>query len=255
MRIISLERWNVFRPEKICWQSILQPGQDVLSSFPSKSTRKFLQKSDEIKHSLGVTSEISQANREDFESFFQFYTKTMIDQNHSVLLSVEWYGQKLLEQKKVYILQYFLGRERIGAGLMVESQQRVSFAYKAHIHMEFPGSGNMSIGSLMEYDFLRFGQELRGSRSLSSGSARNAFGALNTYGYLASKLRFGYAVEAVPSEKEVCEASVSDAGDGCFFGHGPETSVLSLYALGWQGELHDDQREILRRIPELIRLE
>lgn len=184
---------TLLRPQKIQWVFPVI-GENWIDAIPSKSTRKLVRHFPEILDENQLELTWTQPSESEYLEWLAFYELKAQEQKHDILATPEWYRQKLQEKKEVWYLA-FRKRETkqlCGGCMVVKTQDNTwTSAYKVTERMNVGNEHNASLGILLDIEYMRYVQSLQ-PRKVTAGSSRNAFGYINTIGYLLSKLRKGY---------------------------------------------------------------
>jgi len=184
---------NLLRPEKIQWV-FPTISDNWIEAVPSKSTRKLIRKFPEILQENNLKFIWKEAIEEDYLNWLEFYRNKMTEQHHDVLAQADWYQRKMGEKKKVFLLDCRDVRthERKGGSMIVQTaENKWISAYKATERLELGSEHNASLGILFDIEYMTYAQSQH-PNMITAGSSRNAFGYVNTIGYLLSKLRKGF---------------------------------------------------------------
>lgn len=219
MQTLDLTPYKLNRPEKITWRipGVQNPTVDALELIKSSSQRKFLRTSDAVLAENGITWEIVKLDRKRFVEWLPYYETRMSELEYRVLADEAWYDARIEKGKEVHGMFFYKNGGLVCSGIFViDGQEKATFAFKASERISLTNKDNSSIGSVIDYFFIR---EMikRGIKIISAGRSRNAFGVHNTWGYLEYKLRFGY--EPLIGEEVVREitAPLDEDGSVAFF--------------------------------------
>ncbi len=208
MHEYNLEPHQLIRPEKISWRipGIQTPNVSALDLIKSKSQRKFLHTVDAILEENGITWELIPLSKQQFLDWLPYYESHMLELDFRILATETWYEARVQAGKEIWGMFFHQHGKLVCSGIFVmEGTEKATFAFKASDRIELTKKENSSIGSVIDYFFIK---EMihRGVKTISAGRSRNAFGVYNTFGYLEYKLRFGY--EPLIAEEVSFEHSV-----------------------------------------------
>lgn len=211
---IDLSPYQITRPEKIRW--VFPKSPDLLSNMKSKGLRSFLTRVEEIFTEQQITWTYKLVNREEFSDWLPYYQQKMQQQDHDVIASMDWFDEKIAEQKEISGFFFYKDDQLIGSAIQLTDSELISLAFKASDRIELSSRGNSNLGSAIEYIFLK--KATTTEKMISSGTSRNAFGVINPFGYLDFKLRFGYYPEANMKYELLDNAPLNENGLVAFFG-------------------------------------
>ena len=215
MKTIDLSPHNLTKPEKVKWKFNLK--ESVLSSILSKSTRKVLKKTDEVLARNNISYEYKELSEQDFTDWLYFYEAIMQENNFRIIASLEKYHQYISDNKIVHGLFFYQDGDMVGSAVFLRDNNDFNLAFKASKKISLAGQQNTSLGIMIDYLFLEYAHQ-QGAENIYSGRSGNAFGVLNTYGYLEFKLKMGY-VPTLPDDV-LTESTVEK----------PETTPVSFVA-------------------------
>lgn len=238
---VNLEPYHLTRPEKIRWRfPSLTPDESVTPHILSKGLRKFLSNVDELLAAKQITWTLEELSAEQFGSWLEYYQQKMLENQYDVIASQEWFAKKTaLGQKVLGLLMYQQGK-LVGSGIFaVNGTEKATFAFKATDRLDLTNTANSSLGAVIDYLFLREMHQ-RGIQLLSAGQSRNAFGVVNTLGYLDYKLRFGYQPSFGSKTPLSSEVPLGEDGTVVFYAQstlvtGPRWALYALTPANWTG--------------------
>lgn len=250
MQVLSLAPFSLIRPEKVVWS--FPQGLDHLALIPSKSLRKILREADALCQAKGITWELKPLTKDEYLFWLSFYEQRMHEQGHEIFAREQWFDEKLSLGTHLSGLFFWQGQEFLGGGVISETSERLSLAYKATSPIRLTGEPNANLGSVLDFFYQRYARST--GKPFTSGTSRNSFGALNALGYLNFKLRLGYSPQ-LPAEPQFTSEIPLGEGPTAFFGMSSPDQPLAPY-LFLHSSLHeDDVRELQNRLPELKVLE
>lgn len=212
----SLSSLQLARTEKIIWRFPAQ--SDVLAQIKSKSLRSFLSHTDEILEQNHITTETKELDEVAYLEWLPYYREKMTENEYDVLANEEWFSQRQSENKNVEGIFFYQNGKVIGSGIMtLEGTHKAALSFKATDRIELSGKSNASLGAVVDFMFLKTATN-RGFEIISGGRSRNAFGVINTLGYLDYKLKLGYRPSLDASLALVEEVPLNEAGVVVFLG-------------------------------------
>ncbi|MBI3305754.1 hypothetical protein HYZ82_01310 [Candidatus Nomurabacteria bacterium] len=153
---------------------------------------------------------------EKFIEWLPYYKEKMEEHNYDVRAKEEWYQEQI---KKGFIMKgifFYQDKKLVGSGIFGFHKGSTHFAYKASNRIILSAKKGSSLGSIIEFLFLKKSAE-SGICKIATNRSRNAFGFFNTLGYLDLKLRFGYKIR--PSTDVLLdEVPVNETGRVLFYG-------------------------------------
>lgn len=215
--LISLKKYNIQRPERLLYEFSLPKPADLLSHIKSKSLRSFLSNVDEVLLKNNIEFKYEDLTEQNFFEWLPFYMEKMKEHNYDIRAKKEWYGEQI--KKGVAIKSLFLYKDKkiVGSGIFTFHDNTANFAYKASDRIIVSSKTSSSIGSIIEFLFLKKVAE-SGKYKIASNKSRNAFGFFNTLGYLDYKLRFGYKISPVAGVPLLDDVPINEKGVVLFFG-------------------------------------
>mgnify|MGYP006266050495 CR=1 FL=1 len=163
---------------------------DIISSLRSKSLRKFLTKAENLLAEQGITWDIKPISVQEYAEWLPFYEQHMKLLNHDLLAKPDWYEKKIAEGKEVVGIFFRKDTKLVGSGIAVQTAKKfISFAYKASDFISLSSQSNSSLGSVIDYMYLKYACT-NGFETISGGRSYNAFGVETTLGYLEFKTNF-----------------------------------------------------------------
>lgn len=209
MTNFDLTPLQLLRRKRVRW-SYDGSRTDILSSLRSKSLRKFLPKAEELLAEQGISWEVKALSEAEYLDWLPYYEKNMTLLQHDILAKPEWYSNKIAEGKQVLGVFFKKNNEFVGSGVMVQTgQEHISLAYKASDFISLSSQSNSSLGSVIDYFYLRHASEA-GISSITGGHSYNAFGVETTLGYLEFKTNF-YTPVLEETEPAVAEMPVPES--------------------------------------------
>lgn len=197
------------RPEKLTW---VLHGATLADwhHIPSKSLRKFLEKSEAICREQGITWEIVPLTAELYATWLVFYRKNMLQKGFQLFADENTFAQKRAEGKELHGIFFWKDGVMIAGGVFISTPERISFAYKASEDISLSPEPNANLGAVIDGMYQRFALTL--NKRITAGSSRNQFGLQNSLGYLNFKLRFGYKPEPMPATTVASTVEVNEEG-------------------------------------------
>jgi hypothetical protein len=232
---IDLNQLHISRPEKIRWRfANVTEESTILSAIKSKNLRKFLAGAEEALAKNAIRYEYKQLTKDEFLAWLPFYQAKMEELEYDVIASEEWYLKKMEQGLTVEgMFFYDLGHTLIGSGIFTRKEtEKGTFAFKATERIDLSSKPNSSLGAVIDFFFIR--EMVRKDVAIISGGvSRNAFGVINSLGYLDYKLRFGYEPSFAESVEVLTE--VPSNSDGIVLFYGLSNEKMALYALRPKG--------------------
>ena len=231
---MDITQFSLRRPEKVVWRFPEAAAENILAGIKSKGLRKFLQKIDQILQDQHIRYEYRQeVTHEEFELWLQYYKQKMIENKYDVIASTDWYEKKVGTGSRVEGIFFYQNDQLVGSGILANNLQgKGVFAFKASDKINLTNDSNSSIGAAVDYFFLKEMSQ-QGVKIISAGRSRNAFGVINSFGYLDYKLRFGYEPLIQETESLVGEVPLNENGVVIFYGYRGEK--MTLFALKPKG--------------------
>ena len=224
---LDLTQFGLERSTKVIWRFPVD-DQDPLNHFRSKGLRKFLQKSAELLEKIGITWKYEALTREAFLNWLPYYQEKMTEQGYDLLATPEWYDSRTGMGRTVEGMFFYQNGKMVGSGIFtVEGNEKAVFSFKASDRIDLDNTSNSSLGAVIDYLFLQKMSEKK-IAIISAGQSRNAFGVVNTLGYLDYKLRFGYNPQLPKTPEMTTTIPVNDDGVVAFFAQ-PKEGVAGIY--------------------------
>lgn len=227
MSDFDLTKYHISKTEKVSWRI---PNDNrspyALDHIKSSSQRKFLQNIDHILESNSITWHAAPIDRIQFLEWMEYYEAKMSEHDYRHIADANWFDTRISEGKVIEGMFFYKDGKLICSGIfVVEGTQKATFAFKASDRIDLSSKSNSSIGSVIDYFFLKE-MLARNITIISAGKSRNAFGVHNTFGYLEYKLRFGYypLIDDVDQETTV---PLSEEGSVAFFAK--QNNALKLF--------------------------
>jgi hypothetical protein len=185
----DLTSLGLFRRKRVLWM-FEGDHTNTISSLRSKSLQKFLPKAEELLREQGITWELKPITAQEYAHWLPYYEENMRLHTHDILAKPDWYAQKIAEGKQVLGLFFKKNDSLVGSGIMVQTaNEYISLAYKANDFISLSSQSNSSLGSVIDYFYLRYACE-NGISRITGGRSYNAFGVETTLGYLEFKTNF-----------------------------------------------------------------
>lgn len=240
MLTFNLQPHHLKRPEKIVWRipGVRTPSASALDLIKSTSQRKFLRTIDAVLEINGITWKLISLSKQQFLDWLPYYETRMLELDFRTLATEAWYEARVQAGKEIWGMFFYQQEKLVCSGIFViEGTKKATFAFKASDRIDLTNKQNSSIGSVIDYFFIREMMQ-RGIHTLSAGQSRNAFGVYNTLGYLEYKLRFGY--EPLIGEGIPCEYSVPLSEDSSvvfFASHQEKLQLTYIHAEALRKEI------------------
>lgn len=187
---------SLVRPTKIEWvlpNPKLYWADNWTGGIVSKSVKKIAKNLDTILDANKLTPELSQLDEAKYRDWHDFYQARMVEQRHRVIATPDWFAD-ISQQKKysqLMLVNYKVQQSSIAGSIWGVQNSKIVHIFKASHRLATGNQQNSSLGTVMELFFLRYALQ-HSFDQVSAGTSQNAFGYLNTLGYLASKLKLGY---------------------------------------------------------------
>lgn len=224
---IDLTPFQLLRPEKLVWtypQGVTEP----LDHLRSSSLRKFLAKAETLLSDAHITWEIVPVTQAGFLEWLVYYQSKMEENEFSTIADLGWYEKRIKEGYLIFGLWFKKAGQLVASGILrVKNTEEIVLAFKASDRLELGTMANSSIGAVVDFCFLQYAIE-QGFERISAGRSRNAFGVINTLGYLDFKLRLGYVQSPDPASPLLNQVPVDEQGRALFLA--ATTSNPSAYA-------------------------
>lgn len=243
---IDLTPFQLLRPEKLLWtypQGVTEP----LDHLNSSSLRKFLAKAETYLSDAHVTWEIVPVTQAGFLEWLVYYQSKMDENEFSAIADLNWYEKRIQEGYQIFGLWFKKDGRLVASGILrVKNTEEIVLAFKASDRLELGGKANSSIGAVVDFSFLQYAVE-QGFQRISAGRSRNAFGVINSLGYLDFKLRLGYQQSPDPASPLLTEVPVDQQGSVLFLA----ASVSDPATFSWYEINPTGQPWAASRIPSL----
>ncbi len=184
----TLKLTGFSRPHRVRW-FFTGDRENCLAAIRSKSLRKFLSQADEHMAAHGITWTFAPITKETYLKWLPYYTEKMRELRHDVLAKPEWYDERTADGKTVHGLFFYKENTMVGSGIITELNGTYTLAFKASEFLSLSSQSNSSLGSLIDFIFIRTLCEKNVS-VICGGRSYNAFGAETTLGYLEFKTNF-----------------------------------------------------------------
>lgn len=218
---IDLQQYQIIRPDRVTWTAVVE-GENYIESLRSKSLKKFLRNLEEVLNAHSITYELRSVTAEQFSEWLSFYEAEMEDRSYRVIANQEWYEKRTSQGKMIEGLFLLQHGELIGAGIISrDAKEKASLAFKASKKISISSLSNGNLGSVLDYLFITQMHQL-GVQEISGGISRNAFGVLNTMGYLEYKTKF-YTPSSAQTAEETQEVPLTPEGDVLFYGYAKQS--------------------------------
>ncbi|MFA6177873.1 MAG: hypothetical protein WC694_03220 [Candidatus Paceibacterota bacterium] len=228
LKTISLEQFNIERPEKILYDLSISNETDLLNNIKGKRLKSFLRKSEEILKKNNIEWKYEELTEKKFLEWLPYYKGKMEELEHDVWADEKWYQEQVQKGFNIKALFFYQNGKMVGSGIMAFKDDRVSLAFKATDRITVSHVSYGSLGSIIDYLRLKLiCQEGKYKKVITR--SRNAFGVINAPDYLDLRLRFGYTIRPNLNAPIVSEVPVND--DGCVLFYGLQDENLSLYLL------------------------
>lgn len=216
LQTFDLSKLQITRPDRVTWTAELDGGS-FIDSLRSKSLRKFLRGVDQVLTAHRIHWEYREVSKEAFIEWLTFYETEMEDRSYRVIANIDWYEKRTAQGKSIEGIFLTQDGQVVGAGIISRSgQEKASLAFKASKKISISSMSNGNLGSVIDYLFITQMHSL-GVTEVSGGISRNAFGILNTIGYLEYKTKF-YAPSPARTAEVTQEVPLSTQGDVLFYG-------------------------------------
>lgn len=187
------------RPTRVKWLfpkealAVTKP-LEWISYIPSKSIRALALQLDAVLEQAGLVYTIEPLTAESYSDWRKFYAEQMSVQHHEVLAKPDWFEHRKVEYPEILLVEIRRQEDghRVGAAIILRKVDgEWNKPYRASLRIALPRLKNVSIGALLDLLSLRYIFAHKPTL-VKSGASRNAFGCINTLGYLAYKLKIGY---------------------------------------------------------------
>jgi hypothetical protein len=242
---LNLSNYSITRPHKVEWMvPTLTP--DPLDIIKSKTTKKFLKNHlDDFLKEYQLTVTTQDISETDYLEWLKYYRAKMEENNFDIFAKPEWYPNKVSEGFKVYGIYLRSTSALLGTGIVTCSREnKFIINFKASDKTDFSNYRNASLGTIIEYYFLKLAYD-KNATEISSGRSSNAFGVINKLGYLNFKLRYGYQPVTVVNEPYYQSVEVLEGLPVCFYGFTSSPDQLKLYVYNHSQELPENIKETL----------
>ncbi len=228
MNSIDLQTYGIARPEKVIWRC---PAGlvDPLAGIKSKSLKQFLTSADSILETAQITWKYHTLTDQEFLDWLPYYKTKMAENDYEIIASPEWLQKKREQQLEIEGLFFYKNDQLVGSGIFTRDKlEKATFAFKASDRIDLTNKQNSSLGSIIDFFFIRemVKQQVK---IISAGRSRNAFGVINTLGYLDYKLRLGYEPQLDEKSVQLNEVPLNENGVVLFYGI--KEGKTSLFAL------------------------
>ncbi len=227
-QVFNLQPLGIERSEKVRWRFPYQGG-DVVECIQSKKLRAFLREVDSVLASQQITVSMQELSAADFEQWLPYYHEKMSELGYDELATPEWYQDRVSKGNTVEGIFFHQRGTLIGSAIVLLGTDKATLAFKASDRLDLTNKPNSSLGAVVDFWFLKKMTE-RGIAVISGGQSRNAFGVINSLGYLDYKMKLGY----VPSVSEIADIvqdiPLNDQGVVLFFGRSA-AQAFAMYAI------------------------
>jgi hypothetical protein len=213
---INLQPYGISRPEKVEWWWAGQ--HDISSGLRSKSLTQFLPKIDQILQEKNITWQFHELSEKEYIEWLPYYTQKMSELHYDIFATPEWYQRKKSDGYAVEGIMMYKDGVLIGSGIVTKKNNETAILnFKASDRIDLSSNSNSSLGAVIDLLFIREVVN-QGITDISSGTSRNAFGVINSVGYLDYKLRFGFNPR--PSSHAPIQTTVplNESGEVIFYG-------------------------------------
>jgi hypothetical protein len=241
----------IARPERVRY-FFAENYTDVLSEIKSKSSRKFLRKSDEVLVQNNITWEYKPVSEQEFLDWLPYYREKMTEHGYDILANPEWYQKTVADGKKVEGFFFYKAGKMIGSTILSRiGTENAAGNFKASDRLDLSSEDNSSIGIVIDYFYLR---EMANQKvkHISAGRSRNAFGVINGIGYLQYKLRLGYSPKPDDGTAMLSTVPLNDQGYVFFYGIKNDQLGAYLVVPKQKPELIQEVEKILGDYPKEI---
>ncbi len=232
LKTISLEKFNIERPEKILYYLPISNTINLLNNIKGERLKSFLRKSEEILEKNNIQWKYEELTEEKFLEWLLYYKKKMEEHNHVILATKEWYQEETKKGFKIKALFFYRDKKMVGGGIMAFKNDLVSLAFKATDRISVSHVSYGNLGSIIDFLRLKLICE-EGNTKIVVTRSRNAFGIFNAVDYLDLRLRFGYTIRPNPDAQVLKDVPVNDQGFALFYGL--QNGEFSLFVLQPKG--------------------
>lgn len=215
-QIFDLAPFNLQRPEHVVWR-FDQKLPTALENIQSKSLRSFLSKTDQVLAEQHIEYVYQPVDRETFAKWLNFYRAQMESNEYDVLANLDWYDHRIQNGRVIEGVFFYRDGEMVGSGIITKTgSEKATLALKASQRIDISNHKNASLGAMIDYLFLNemVKQQIP---IISGGKSRNAFGVINTLGYVEYKMRFGFKPFLPPQTPQVSTVQLNEEGYVVFF--------------------------------------
>lgn len=217
MATLHLGERTVYRPEKITWR-LSEPNTEPIAHLKSKGLRKFLSRSDELLAQKDITHAYKALSADEFSAWLPYYQEKMSENSYEILATPDWYQDRTAKGLTIEGIFFYQNNKLVGSGIFTrDGLEKATFAFKASDRLDLSNDANSSLGAVIDYFFLKTMIE-KGVKIISAGRSRNAFGVINTLGYIDYKLRFGYQPQPDLTSAMFEEVPLNESGVVMFYG-------------------------------------
>jgi hypothetical protein len=219
---------------------------EALDIIKSKTTKKFLRNHlEDFLRDYQIDVTVKEINETDYLEWLTYYQEKMRENNFDIFAKPEWYTNKVADGYKIYGIFIRQNSQLLGTGIVSRSPDNTfTINFKASEKTDFSNYRNASIGTVIEFYFIKLAYEHTASQ-ISSGTSRNAFGVVNKLGYLNFKLRYGYMPITVTTEPQHQAVDILEGLPVCFYGYTDNPDQLRLYVFNHGQELPENIKETL----------
>ncbi|HCC84919.1 MAG TPA: hypothetical protein DEP87_04530 [Candidatus Pacebacteria bacterium] len=192
--LLDLTQFQLSRPERLSW---IYPtsAKDPLTQLRSQSLRKFLARAETYLTANQITWAIEPLELTQFEAWLPYYRAKMAEKGFDCLANTSWFLKRQSQGDQLLGLWFRRQQQLVASGIIRVKADKIVLAFKASDRLDLAGRSNSSIGAVVDHFFQKYALEHQFA-SISSGRSRNAFGVLNSLGYLDFKLKLGYVPQA-----------------------------------------------------------
>lgn len=242
LKTVSLREFNIKRPERLNYDFPLFAPDRVIDQIKSKSLRSFLADTDDMLKKNNITWKYEDLTKKKYNEWLPFYKEKMEEHNYDVRAKAGWYQEKIKQGFILKCIFFYKNEKMVGSGIFSLKNNKANFAYKASDRITIGSKTSSSLGSIIEFLFLKLAAQ--NHCDIANSRSRNAFGFFNTLGYLDYKLRFGYTITPVLDALLLNDVPINEKGVSLFFGLQDDEFILfSLQPETMRGkELYDKKR-------------
>lgn len=200
-------------PDKIKWifpHSKIKNKDSCSLPISSRSMRSIAKKSHSHLEKNNIIFEIKKLTQEDYSEWLSLYKKMTTELHYSLIADESWFEKQSSKNCKLWMISFRKDKKLIGGSIIVEiTGVEISHTFKASKRLVLLGASNMSIGVLLEIEFLKFAYSSTAPLILS-GKSVSVFGSDRNISYINFKLKMGYKPSTLYADNYLKKVIISN---------------------------------------------